>query len=405
MTSTRRSMFLCLLMLWVTTAWSQVESYNYGDAKTTSDFSFFTPPADASLYKLSDAGKNSGNVNNVIFMIGDGMGDAQIALTREQGKAGKLYMEKLPVRGQIATVSLSGTTDSAAAGTALACGIKTRNKAIGVNPSGVAYENILGASKHIGKKTALVATSTISHATPASFASHVNSREEESDIAAQMFENRVNVMLGGGRQYWVPSSEKGGKSKGARNLINEASEAGYTVVKDLAELSKVEGAYVLGLFQMGALNTSGEEPSLPQMTREALRILGSNKLSGNKGFFMMVEGSQIDWACHANNAEYCVKQTLLFDLAVKEAMEFALADGHTLVIVTADHETGGLALEESSAGKPVAKWQSKGHSSTPVPLFAFGPGADKFSTVKDNTEVPQTIAKLLDISDFPRIKP
>ena len=402
-------------------------NYNYGDvSKEVNDISFYKPAADTNTYESGTIFnlKKAFGVKNVIFCIGDGMGLSQVALTRTKaaGLAGKLYMEKMPVTGLVRTHSANATvTDSAAAGTALACGIKTNNGTIGMNPDGIVYQSILEAAKEQGMRTALVATSTISHATPASFASHVQSRGSEAEISSQMLANKVNVMFGGGKQSWLPKSVEGSKREDERNLIEEAKGQGYLLVNDSNELSKATGDYVLGLFQMEALTTFSPEPSLPQMTEAALRILTEKKKESflkdkyklnkkafkrDKGFFMMIEGSQIDWACHGGNADNCIKQTLLFDQAVKLAIDFAIKDKNTLVIVTADHETGGLTINggDLKGEKIDFKWASGGHSATPVPIYAFGPGADKFTGVMDNTEIPKKLADLMGIKDFPMIK-
>ena len=402
-------------------------NYNYGDvSKDVTDISFYKPAADTNTY---DSGtifniKKAFGVKNVIFCIGDGTGISQLAVARIKatGLNGKLYIEKMPVTGLIRTHSADSTvTDSAAAGTALACGIKTNNGTIGMNPDGVTYQSILEAAKEEGMKTALVVTSTISHATPASFASHVKSRGSEADIASQMLANKVNVMFGGGKQSWLPKSAEGSKREDERNLIEEAKTQGYVFVNDSNELSKATGDYVLGLFQMDALTTFSPEPSLPQMTEAALRILAEKKKESflkdkyklnkkafkrDKGFFMMIEGSQIDWACHGGNVDNCIKQALLFDQAVKIAIDFAIKDKNTLVIVAADHETGGLVINGGNEkGENIdVKWTSGGHSGTPVPVYAFGPGAGKFTGVMDNTEIPKKLADLMGITDFPTIK-
>ncbi len=173
---------------------------------------------------------------------------------------------------------------------------------------------------------------------------------------------------------------------------------GYLLASDSESLSKASGDFVLGLFQMGHLTTFPPEPNLPQMTQAAIRILTEKPGREGQGFFMMVEGSQIDWAGHANNTENSIKQTLLLDQAVKTALDFAVADGNTLVIVTADHETGGLTRHDDSF-----KWTIKGHTATAVPVYAFGPGAGLFSGSMDNTDIPKKIASLMGINDFPKM--
>lgn len=188
--------------------------------------------------------------------------------------------------------------------------------------------------------TGLVATSTITHATPAAFAAHVKERRDEATIASQLLENRVNVLMGGGKRFFLPQSEAGSKRQDERDLIAEAEKVGYSFVQTKEELKASAGDYLLGLFQLGALTTHPPEPSLAEITAKAIELLSRNE----KGFFLMAEGSQIDWAGHANDPDETIRQTLLFDEAVKVALDFAVKDKHTLVIATADHETGGMGI-------------------------------------------------------------
>ncbi len=370
------------------------------------DLSFYQPPTTKGSYRLT-SGKE---VRNVILCIGDGMGLNQIALASitVAGPGGRLCIERLPVTGLVRTYSASSrVTDSAAAGTALACGVKTKNGMIGVTPDEKVYQTILEAAKARGMATGLVATSTITHATPASFASHVSSRATEAAIADQLIANRVNVLFGGGRKYFLPQSDPNSARKDDKDLIAEARQAGYTYLTSDSELRTVRGSHVLGLFQLDSLKTTAPEPSLASLTRKAIQLLTKAKSTGSdrrRGFFLMVEGSQIDWACHSNDAKREMRQMLLFDQAVQAAMDFALRDGHTLVIVTADHETGGLTLFEDTKTNtgPIAKWSTKGHTGSPVPIAAFGPGAAVFAGMQDNTDIPKKIARLLKITRFPR---
>jgi len=379
--------------------------YNYGDVtEDVSDIRFYRGPETNEVYKQKGFSRKA---KNVIFLIGDGMGPVQVQIARRKavGAAGKLYMEKFPVTGFAKTQSAnSPVTDSAAGGTALACGIKTNNGMLGMDPDQKPYRNLLEAAQEMGKKTGLVATSTISHATPAAFGSHINDRGKEQEIAAQILEHDIQVLLGGGRSHWLAENRQD-----KRDLLAEAKEKGYRIVTDLQQMEEAEGPYVLGLFQDSSLTTFSPEPSIGQMTRKAIQLLSRNKKNGtvcpffggekNRGFFLMVEGSQIDWACHANNPENSVKQTLLFDLAVREAAVFALHDKHTLVVVTADHETGGLA----NLGEEV-KWGGGGHSAADVPVYAFGPGSELFTGVMDNTEVARKIARAMGIREFPAVR-
>lgn len=385
----------------------RARAFDYPTPKVdVNDLSFYQPPISTEPYPLTTARK----VSNVIFCIGDGMGLSQVTLARLKavGSAGKLYMERLPVSGIIRTHSKDHlVTDSAAAGTALSSGIKTKNGMIGEAPDGSPYRTILEAAQASGMATGLVVTSTITHATPASFASHVKSRKMEAAIAEQLLANHVNVLLGGGRKFFLPKSDPNSGRKDERDLIAEARQAGYAYVETAAQLRSVNAPYLLGLFQDEGLTTLPPEPMLALMTRKAIQCLRSDRSRSPRvrtGFFLMVEGSQIDWACHSNDAESCVRQTLLFDEAVKVAIDFALADGRTLVIVTADHETGGLTIPEGSlAGTDVkVKWSTKGHTGTPVPIFALGPNAEQFAGAYDNTEISKRLAPMLGIRPWPQ---
>jgi alkaline phosphatase len=367
------------------------------------DLSFYRPPITTAPYPQTSGRR----VRNVILLIGDGLGYGQVflAATHVGGPEGRLHMERLPVMGLIRThASDSLVTDSAAAGTALAAGIKTRNGMIGMAPDGTAQMSILQAAKAKGMATGLVATSTITHATPAVFAAHVKSRKMEATIAEHLLASRVNVLFGGGRKYFLPRSDPNSGRTDDLDLIAQAKEAGYTYIETAGDLQTLRTPYMLGLFQLDALTTKTPEPSLATLTRRAIRILRQANMDSTDdryGFFLMIEGSQIDWECHANNVEGTIRQTLLFDEAVEAAVDFALRDGRTLVIVTSDHETGGLTLLEEK-GRMRAHWSTKGHSAMPVPLWAVGPGAERFAGTQDNTDIPKKIAQLLDIRPFPR---
>ncbi len=380
--------------------------FKYPESKADGhDISFYQPPLSTASYPLV----TSKNVKNVILMIGDGMGHNQVALARFKavGLEGKLHMERMPVVGMIRTHSANKlVTDSAAAGTALACGIKTNNGILGMTPDELKYATILEAAQAKGMATGLAVTCTMSHATPASFASHVKARGMEAQIAEQMIARKVNVLFGGGRKYFLPKSDPNSGRKDDRDLITEAEQSGYLYAKTLEELLPMKHPYILGLFQVDALTTMDPEPSIACLTTKAIDTLKRVHTASSdkkKGFFLMVEGSQIDWACHSNDADRCVRQTLLFDEAVKAAIDFAVKDGHTLVVVTADHETGGLTIPGGNlAGTKInAQWSTKGHSGVPVPVYALGPQAKLFSGVYDNTEIPRRLAHVMGINPFP----
>jgi alkaline phosphatase len=372
------------------------------------------PPAqgdtrDISFYKAAPAnwaaGRVSGrDVRNVILCIGDGMGANEIALARQKavGQDGKLWMERLPVAGLVRTFSADhAVTDSAAAATAIACGVKTGNGTIGMGVDKKAYASILEILSKKGWRTGLVATSSITHATPAGFASHVNSRNSEEEIAGQMFDSRVDVLFGGGRKFWLSAGRHGS------NLMAMAQRAGYHIVQNREELMELTYGPALGLLAEEGMTTFAPEPSLFEMTQKAIALLSAKSkdwFAPEPKFFMMVEGSQIDWAGSANDTNNSIRQTLLFDMAVKEAIEFARWDRRTLVIVTADHETGGLALPEdkNNSRKVFADWNTKDHTGADVAIFAYGPGSEEFAGVMDNTDIAKKIAKLTAVSPFPQ---
>jgi alkaline phosphatase len=336
---------------------------------------------------------------NVVIMIGDGMGVAHLSLTRitEPGGRERLNIDSMPIGGFARTYSQDSLiTDSAAAATALATGCKTKNGMISTTAEGASIPTILELMQKRGMLTGLVTTTTITHATPAGFGAHVSSRGDESDIAPQYIAKKIDVLLGGGRSFFIPQGESLSRRKDSLNLISEAKSAGYNVAETKDQLMQVNGGRVLGLFQMGHLTMDAPEPSLADMTGKALEVLSK----GGKGFFLMVEGGQIDFAAHANNADGVVKQVVGFDDAVGRALRFARLHGDTLVIVTADHETGGLSLcypEKNSGKRIAAKWGAMGHSASDVPVFAEGPGSRKFSGLQNNTDIPKKIAALLGV--------
>jgi alkaline phosphatase len=343
-------------------------------------------------------------VKNIILLIGDGMGISQLAAARIKllGARGRLHMERMPVSGLVDTYSANNlVTDSAAAGTAIATGFKTDNGKISIAPDGKRLPTIMEACIQVGKSTGLIVTSRVTHATPAVFAAHVKSRDNEAEIASQMIRTGVNVILGGGKDYFVPSTMRQSKRQDRRNLLMEARQLGYQIIETAAALKEVSAKYVLGLFQMKSLTTKKPEPSLAEMTRKGIQLLNKNP----QGFFLMVEGSQIDWECHDHKKKATIRQVRLFDEAVKVALHFALKSRETLVIVTADHETGGMAINKGSlSGKRLAiGWTTSGHTAQPVPLFAFGPRAQAFTGLYDNTRIVKIMVRLLRINDFPGI--
>jgi alkaline phosphatase len=355
----------------------------------------------------SKAHKFGRRAKNIIFMVADGMGLSNVTAARiyKNGPNGpSLYFETLPNIGYQRTHSAhSMVTDSAAAASAWACGEKFDNGEICYHSQDGTYNpTILELAKEKGKATGLVATSEITHATPAVWGSHVHSRACQTEIARQYIEETgVDVMLGGGRRrFHPPIPDKCGTSG---DFIAEAENKGYVVVYTKSDMeSAVAGGTtkLLGLFTSdGGLTpekdrTSDlEEPRLPEMTSAALNILEKNP----KGFFLMVEGSQIDWANHGNDLEYQITEILAFDQAVKVVLDWIDARPHrrrqTLLIVVSDHDTGGFAITgptnrlAEAGGFVQGNWVSFGHTAQDTIVWSQGPGSHKLARPLDNTDL------------------
>lgn len=347
---------------------------------------------------------DSKKIRNIIFMIGDGTGLVQITSGQLNiaGRDGRLYMQTMPVIGLSKTYSADNLiTDSAAGGTAFSCGEKTNNGMLGQLPDGTKCKTILEMAEEKGLSTALVVTSGITHATPAAFASHVVSRNMQDVIAEQYLDSGVDVFLGGGYEYFIPNTEADSKRKDERNLLSEFESKGYEILKTKEDLSTAESDKLLGVFAKEGLERTEKEPALAAMTAKALDVVSQNE----KGFFMMVEGSQIDWGGHANDAQYVLREVKDFDEAVKVALDFAVKDGETLVVLTADHETGGMTLQEQeNNGKEMQIfWTSTHHTGVPVAVLAYGPEAIQFTGWQNNIEIGQKMAKLLGVGTLPSL--
>jgi alkaline phosphatase len=332
---------------------------------------------------------------NIILFIGDGMGTSQ--LTAAKYAKGELQIERCPIGGFATTHSSNKfVTDSAAGGTALATGHKTTNGTVSQTPDGKPLKTVLEVAEARGKSTGLVSTSAITHATPASFGSHVPSRRMQAQIAEQLAAKEIEVLFGGGYGFFIPQSEKGSKRKDDKNVL-EILKSSMIVVSTEEEFNALGiPKRVAGLFADDGLPKVSEgRIELAAMTEKAIQVLAQNK----RGFFLMVEGSQVDWGGHANNTEYILSEMIAFDNAVGAGLDFAKLDGNTLVIVTADHETGGFSvLDGSVASNTVSKtaFTTKKHSATMVPVLAYGPGSDAFGGIIDNTDIGEQIIQYLE---------
>ncbi|HOT98081.1 MAG TPA: alkaline phosphatase [bacterium] len=343
-------------------------------------------------------------VRNIILLIGDGMSISTVSNARIHGAgvSGAMHMDRMPIAGFVRTCSADNLiTDSAAASSAMACGLKTNNGRISRTPDGNPGLSILSACQQKGMAAGLIVTSSVTHATPAGFGAHAMSRKEEPLIAENLLLNHIDVLLGGGRAFFIPQTLPESRRHDDRNLLEEARASQYTLLSTRDELLAAKGPRVLGLFAEEGMQTLPPGPSLAEMTAKGLALLSQNK----KGFFLMIEGSQIDWANHEHNAENSVRQTLDFDMAVAAALRFAEVDRHTLVVVTADHETGGLSIigGRVDGSEVELSWSTDDHTGATVPLYAYGPGALRLSGFHENTDIPKAFAALLHITPFPVI--
>ena len=321
---------------------------------------------------------------NIILLIGDGMGLAQLS-------SAYYFSDTTPNFSRFKYIGLHQTTpvgnlitDSAAGATAFSTGQKSYNSAIGVDKDTMPLETILEWAAKQGKHTGLVATSSITHATPASFYAHVKNRYLQEEIAAYFVNAPVDFAAGGGIQYF-------NKRADGKNLLDSLVAKGVDV--DTTELgamplSDQRHAYLLAPDSLRSI-WGGRGDFLPKATSLALDFLSQHK----DGFFLMVEGSQIDWGGHNKNAQFIINEVIDFDQTVGLALDFAARDGNTLVIVTADHETGGFALSAPSVfgvddySHIVPTFSTSGHTASLIPVLAYGPGADQFMGVYQNNAI------------------
>jgi alkaline phosphatase len=339
---------------------------------------FFLVTTGCDFQNKSDNGISIGNTKNIILFIGDGMGVAQVYADMTKADH-ETSFEKFTYSGFSKTYSADNyITDSGAGGTAIACGIKTKNGMIGVNPDSIPVSSIMEIAHKRGIATGVISTSSVTHATPASFVAHNIYRENYEDIANDFLKGSVDLFIGGGENYF--RSRKDG-----RDLTVNLTEMGYSVVYNLDDLKKVESLKIAGLLAKDHMQkeSEGRGNALTVMTKKAIETLSKNP----KGFVLMVEGSLIDKGGHENDLSYIISEVNDLDNAIASALEYASSNNNTLVVVTADHETGGLSLIKGSLinHEVDGKFSTEEHTSTMVPIFSYGPGAERFSGIHENT--------------------
>lgn len=323
---------------------------------------------------------------NVILMIGDGMGVSQISAGMISNDW-KLQLERCTDFGFIKTYSANALiTESAAGATAFSTGQKTYNGAIGVDTDTNSLSNIFELLYPKGYITGLVATSSIVHATPAAFYAHQGYRKWYENIALDLMNSQVNAFSGGGTKFFLEREDE-------RNLVEEWSEKDFVLVNDPFELSGHTDKRV------GYL---GAEDGMPRMLdgrgdflNKSTEAILNRFEAMNKPFMMMIEGSQIDWGGHANDGEYIRTEMMDFDQAIKTVLDYAEKDGETLVVITADHETGGFSITGGEPDSLAYAFTSGQHTPVLIPVFAYGPGSDAFSGIYENTDIFEKIRSLV----------
>ncbi len=378
-----------LFLIFIIPAFVQAQKYNYTTIDSLDKSKFVNEhPYEVRDYAATPV--RAKKAKNIIFLIGDGMGGSHVYAGLIANR-GNLYLRTMPFSGFNKTNSSDKLiTDSAAGATAFSAGVKTHNGAIGVDSADVPVRTILEMAEEKGLSSGLVSTSRITHATPASFIAHQPSRGMYDEIAADFLKTDIDVFIGGGRSNF-DSLRKDGHS-----LLPELKAKGYEIITDVNALQDAKGDKIAGLVGEGHLKPVllGRGDMLMQSTRLALKVLSRNE----NGFFLMVEGSQIDWGGHDNNVPYIVTEMLDFDQVIGEVLKFAAEDGETLVVVTADHETGGFAITGGSIEQGIVEGQFTTHSHTGVmvPVFAYGPGADLFTGIMENTDIFNKFIEALD---------
>ncbi|MCM3603570.1 alkaline phosphatase [Robertmurraya korlensis] len=303
-----------------------------------------------------EAKKDPEKAKNVIVLVMDGVSSSTTTLARWY-KGEPLAMDEILTGGVRTYSAESAITDSAPAGTALATGNKSNDKFVGVLPTTVTspgvdqslaenpykpVANVLEGAKISGKATGIISTSEIQHATPAAFSSHVTHRSDYDNIAEQQVYQNMDVVLGGGKNTLLSQNRKDGE-----DLVNVIESKGYDLVETRDELLNSESNKLWGTFASSALaydmdrsKTNPEEPTLAEMTKKGIETLSKDK----DGFFLFIEGSKPDWAAHANDAIGMISDTLAFDDAVREAIEFAKKDKNTMVVAVSDHGNSGISI-------------------------------------------------------------
>lgn len=331
----------------------------------------------------------NGKVKNVIFMVGDGMGLVQVSAAWVANR-GKLNLDNCTYTGFSRTYCANKLiTDSGAGGTAFATGHKTNYHSVGVDATGKPVTSLTELAHSNGLKTGIVVTCNLTDATPSDYCAHNVDRDQEDAIATDYLKCNVDYIFGAGRERFNKRSDN-------RDLLAEMKQKGYQVCTSWEDTQKITKGKIFAIPSEGQLEFARERGTIEgDVCMHALKFLNQD----SKGFFAMFEGSRIDDCGHFNDLPRLVEEVTDFDKVVGRVMEWAEKDGNTLVIVTADHETGGFILQDGNiaSGSVSGSFASKEHSGIMVPVYAYGPGAENFTGIYENTELFHKIVKLLNL--------
>lgn len=327
-------------------------------------------------------------VKNVILMIGDGMSLMHI-YTAWAANRGKLWLENAQATGLSKTWAVKKlVTDSGSGGTSLATGVKTVYHAVGVDPEGKPLTSLVDVAKELGKDAGMAVTCRLWDATPCDFCCHNIDRDKEEELVGDYPTSGVDFVFGGGAQKFT-------NRKDGRDIFKELQKKGYHVSRTLDDFFAYDKNSRIFAVPYDKDTPLPDERGdlLARASMKGISLINHNK----NGFFMMIEGSQLDDYGHFNQLDLLMKETLDFDQTVGEVMKWAAKDGETLVVVTADHETGGLTLVNGNKdeGRVECCFSTKDHSGAMVPVYAFGPGAENFTGIFENTDVFKKIKKLM----------
>lgn len=327
-------------------------------------------------------------VKNVILMIGDGMSLMHV-YTAWAANRGKLWLENAQATGLSKTWAVKKlVTDSGSGGTSLATGVKTVYHAVGVDPEGKPLTSLVDVAKELGKDAGMAVTCRLWDATPCDFCCHNIDRDKEEELVGDYPTSGVDFVFGGGAQKFT-------NRKDGRDIFKELQKKGYHVSRTLDDFFAYDKNSRIFAVPYDKDTPLPDERGdlLARASMKGISLMNQNK----NGFFMMIEGSQLDDYGHFNQLDLLMKETLDFDQTVGEVMKWAAKDGETLVVVTADHETGGLTLVNGNKdeGRVECCFSTKDHSGAMVPVYGFGPGAENFTGIFENTDVFKKIKKLM----------